>query len=447
MAINIIDQPASDDLVAAYRPILFLLDANQLPNNTGAAPVVYADIYFDGVYYSSLSVTDYDPLVVWIFAFNFYTIDIQDKVQEYLKSKFARMYEQTDGDMERLDYFSCQVVVKFREGYVDTNGFTQTYGTAPVQGTKTSAPVAGTGTATSVTFYATNSGLTHEDNPDFLLHLAEYKDPFQTTQQLSHRPNYMTYIEKIVGGGKYNVTKFDDDFIFWFQDNTAAPLPYYLSVIGKYKNGTTFNTWPSMQPLYNPSSPLPNKVYSFNAGIPNLRKLFAYVQWDNVVEYEVFVFDVFFQAARQYYYVTQQCQDEYKRVFFLNSLGTWDGINVECIKEINKTSSEQYQAAGRTYWDGTTSKAIQGVTRMQPKQSDLFEATCKYYSEKDMYWLKELLATPRAYIQWSAPGQPKSLLPITIEDIDTPTLKTEDRYEYVVTLKFRLSNERINLRN
>lgn len=448
MAITILTQPAANGIVAAYRPIQFLLNATQSP--TGPAiptPVIYADIYFDGVYYSSLSVTDYDPLVTWLFSLYLYTIDIQDKVQEYLKSKFVRMYEQGNGgkgDMESFDYYSCSIQVKFREGYVDSNGFTQIYGTAPVQGTKTSAPTSGTGTATSNTFYGLNATLTHEDNPDLALHLQEYQDPFQTTYGLSHRPNYMSYINKTIGGGKYWICKEDDDYLFWFANGSTPP--WLVSVIVKYKNGTTATV---STPSYPTPTTTPNgyKVYSFNAGIPNLRTMFTTIAWDNVVEYELFVYYVFFQATRQYYYVKQSCCDEHKRIFFLNSLGAWDGLNVEYVKEINKTQSENYQAVGRTIWDGNTSKAFHSVSRSQPKQNDLYEAQCKDYDEKDMYWIKELLGSPRAYIQWSAPGQPKSLLPIVIEDMETTTLKTDDRYEYLLTFKFRLSNERITLRN
>lgn len=165
MSVNILSQPSTNSLVAAYRPIEFWLDCNQSPNNTGPAPIVMADIYFDGVYYASMSSTDYDPA----FSFYFFIFDIQDKAQEYLNSNFQRMYENTQGDMEDRtnERYSCSARVKFRESYEDADGFTQFYGIAPVQGTKWTAPVSGSSeTAVSNTFHILNATLAFEDNLD-----------------------------------------------------------------------------------------------------------------------------------------------------------------------------------------------------------------------------------------------------------------------------------------
>lgn len=447
MGVIINIQPAANSIVAAYRPIRFLLTCNQMPNNGDPSPVVMADIYFDGAYYASISVTDYDPLVFWVFLFNYYTIDIQDKVQEYLNSKFARMYENTQGDMENVlnEHFSCSIQVKFREGYIDADGFTQFYGTAPVQGTKFTAPVAGTGTATSNIFYGINASLTHEDNPDLGLHLNTFKDPFQTTYGLSHRPNFMTAINKTVAGGKYFICREDRDFIFWFANNSTPP--WGVQVIGKYKDGATFNTGYVGNNYPPPTNPaLPYKVYSFDAGIPNLRNMFGGVQWDNVIEYEVFVVHYLFQATRQYYYVNQGCCDEHDRIFFLNNLGAYDGINFSYKQEINKTNSDRWQSSPPSIW-APVSKSYNGTNRMQPKQNDFYEVFCIVYDEKDMNWIKELLGTPRAYLQWKGvQGQNDGLIPIVIEDSEIVTLKNKDRYEYIINLKYSMSNERINLR-
>lgn len=449
MSVNIITQPAANSVVAAYRPIRFLLDANQLPTGSGPAVVVMADVYLDGVYYSSVSVTDYSPLVIFLFSFYFFEIDIQDKIQEYLTSKFARMYEATNGDMEdktMLENFSCSVQVKFREGYVDTNGFTQMYATAPVQGTKFTAPVAGTGTATSNTFYALNATLTHEDNPNLGLHLDSFKDPFQATYPLSHRPNFMPSIGKRIGNGKYFVCKEDRDFMFWFS-NAYDSTTWYVSVSGKYANGTTFTTTAKAYPTPT-TTPATYRVYSFDAGIPNLRNMFATPAWDDVVEYEVFVFAFMFQAARQYYYVKRNgCCSERVRIFFLNNLGTFDAINFEAISEVNKTTSDLFQY-GQPGAFASYLKTQPGLSRLQPKQNDFYEAQTVDYYEKDMSWIKELLGTPRAYIQWTGTqGQTSSLVPIKIEDTELQTLKVNDRYEYNVKIKYSLSNERINIRN
>jgi hypothetical protein len=448
MAIYLYQQPASNTLVAAYRPIVFSFLGSQQPNNSDACPVIMVDVYINGKYSSSISVTDYEKYSFFGGFIFTYAVDIQDKIQEVLNSNFARLYENTSGDMENStnETFSCSVQVMFREGYVDASGFTQFYGTAPIQGTKFTLPIAGIGTATSNVFYALNATLQHEDNQNLGLHLDTVKDPFQTTYALSHRPNFMTYINKTIGGGKYFICSNDNDYIFCFSNNNT-PSPWYMQVIGKYKNGTTFNTWPQI--VNYPTTTTPSagyKVYSFNAGIPNLRNVFGGVKWNDVVEYEVFVFALFFQAMRQYYYVNQcGCCDDHTRIFFLNNLGTYDGINFEYKQEISKTESTQYQSSLPAVMSG---KSATGLNRYQPKQNEFCEVQCKCYGEADMNFIKELLGTPRAYLQWEGTqGQSKSLLPILIEDSEIVTLKNKDAYEYIITIKYRMSNERINLRN
>jgi hypothetical protein len=448
MAVGIWVQPGANSVVAAYRPITFLISANQMPNNGNASPVVVADLYFDGLYYSSLSVTDFEPSYFFWFWIYFYSIDIQDKVQEYLKSHFARMYQETKGDMDNgRDRYSCSVQVQFREGFIDANGFTQMYGTAPVQGTKFTAPVAGTGTISSNTFYALNATLQHSDNHDLTAHLNEFKDPFQSTLPLSHRPNFISNIGKRIAGGKYYVCKNDRDFIFVFGNGNAPPT-WYISLQVKYKNGTSQNGGIVLYPNTTVAAN-PYKVFSLDSGVPNMTALFSNINWNNVVEYEVFVGAPFFQSFRQYYYVDQcGCCDEYVRIFFMNNLGTYDGINFEYNTEQNKTQSSSWRSSNSIYSVLNPSKAESGNNRMQVTQSDLYEAQCKCYGEEDMNWIKELLGTPRAYIQWNGgQGVPAGLLPIIIEDGEIRTLKTNDRYEYIINIKYRLANERINLRN
>lgn len=447
MAINLMSQPAADSINAAYKPIQFLLEVNQLPTGPATpAPVVYADLYFDGVYYSSISVTDYEVLAIWIFVFNLYTFDIQDKVQEYLKSRFERMYESTDGDIDNFDAYSCSVRVEFRESYVDGNGFVQTYGTTPVQGTKYTAPVSGAGTVASNTFYVLNATLRHEDAPDLSTHLAGYKEPFQTTHALSHRPNNIPSAGFRVGEGKYYVCAEDNDFIFAFMEPTT-PLPpnWLVGVYVTYRNGTTANQINISFPTLTATA-ASKKVYSFNAGIPHLRTITSTINWSEVAEYEVIVYNVFFQAMRQRYVVKRGgCCDERVRIFFLNNLGTYDAINFEAKREVNKTAAESWQR-GRSYWDGTT-KALYSGVRMQVQQNDFYTVQCNDYGEKDMEWIKELLGSPRTYLQWKGvQGQADSLVPIVIEDSEVETLKVNERFEYVITLKYRMSNEKINLR-
>lgn len=438
MAITITEQPTSGTLVAAYRPIKFVLIADQQPLNVGACPVIMADVYLNGLYYASFSVTDYE-IVVAFFTYYYYTFDIQDKLQEYLDLYFARMYEQTKGDMENQidETFSARVQVKFREGYIDANGFTKFYGTAPVMGTKYTAPVAGTGTVTSNIFYCIAASLKHLDNMDLPTHLTYYKEAFQATYQLSHRPNNNAGLT--VGGGKYYISRQDNDFVFCFSNGYSATT-WLVGVAGTYRNGTTFTS--AFKPYTLTVSPQINKVYSINGGIAALMQYIPYIDWANVIEYEVFVFDFFFQAMRQKYYIIDCC--ERVRLFFRNKLGTWDGISFEYAEETTTTESTKYQ---KSLPLTLTTKAARGTSRMQPTQGEVVTVQCKEYGEKDQDWIKELLDTPVAYVQWAGgQGQGYGLLPVNILDSEIKTLKNGDRYEYLLILKYEISNRTPSLR-
>lgn len=446
MAVALLTYPDPSDVRFAYRPIVFQVVANQQPASSAATPIIFADVYFDNVYYGSISSTDYEIVTFWIFTFYIYTFDIQDMVQEYLNSNFARVFEYSGlGDQEdpASEKYSTKVRVEFREGYLDADGFTQLYGTAPVKGTKYTAPSSGTGTEVSPDFYVINGTVRHRDNFFPLQHFPDYMDPFQAgmSLQLTHRPNYIAFANKTIGGGKYYVTKNDDDFLFWFSYGYVPT--WYVSVVVKYKNGSSFTpayiTYPATT-----TTAQSFRVYWINGGIPFLRLKFPTVQWDNVVEYELFVFAPFLQLARQTYTIENNC--ERIRLFFRNGPGAYDGINFEYVEEMTKVE------AGRVLYstpliETNGVKVGGGTARLQASQSETFTAQCKQYTEKDQEWLKELFQSPRAYIQSDqVQGTPRALLPVIIENAEFKTLKNDGRYEYLTVIKFSLSNETIPAR-
>ena len=441
MAVTIATQPASNELKVAYRPINLIIRADQLPTGASApCPAVIADIYLNGVYYSSQSVTDYTMQTTPFTAY-LYTFDIQDKVQEYLNSAFHRLHLRT-ADMEAAatERFVTTVQVQFRESFIDTDGFTRFYGTAPIAGTLYTAPVAGTATISSNTFHVLNASLKHEDNQTPATHLASWKESFQQTLQLSHRPNKMG--SNIFGGGQYFVSIFDDDYIWWY-GNSYTPAPWQITLNVRYRDGSTASFGPITYPT--PSTTANGyKVYMINGGINGMRRLVPGVRWFDVAEYEVIVGAFAFQAARQYYHVVQVPETDRVRMFFLNNLGVYDGITLHNVVEITKAESSTWQSALPALG---ANKSYAGLNRFQPKQNDFFEGENDQYSEKDMPWLKELIGSPRAYVQLKGvDGQADSIMPVIIEDAEMVPRKYSDRFTYSVKIKYRLSNERINLR-
>jgi len=192
--ISIPQQPTSNSLHAAYRPVVLRCTAqHSLPLSPTAfvPPVVYCDIYFNNVFYKTLTKTQ--PINKPDFATGIpalYEFDIQDAAQEYLRTELApngasNIYETTT---EMLNaYCKCR-----SSGY-NTNGFIIAEDTAPIQGTGAKPPVAGTGTQSN-TFFMLNMRLQHEHHQDLTTHLGYVKSntngAWSTTDAYpaSHRP-------------------------------------------------------------------------------------------------------------------------------------------------------------------------------------------------------------------------------------------------------------------
>ncbi len=177
-----ISQPIADSFYAAYRPIPLRVSATANSGGGFVPPVVYCDIYFNDVFYKTLSKTQYTSLggsnSEWLF-------DIQDAAQEYLQKYIAPIAQSFIEDVTPI---ICTAYCKFRCSGFDANGFILADGTAPIQATSSSDAVAGTG-STSNTFYIINSTLQHKDAQDLATHLNAYKTGTWATDvyPLSHR--------------------------------------------------------------------------------------------------------------------------------------------------------------------------------------------------------------------------------------------------------------------
>lgn len=177
-------QPATSQLIAAYRPIIFQVQATR---TDGAAqpPYVSCDIYIGDVYYKSVLRTAPETLTSEYSIFQF---DISDALQEYLQPDLATL---NNNDVLQAVHTSGKVFCRFRSSGLDSDGFTVEEGTRPVQGTKFTDPVAGTGTQSN-TFFVVNSALQHEDNQNLATHLTAYKtgEWANNAFPLTHRNRY-----------------------------------------------------------------------------------------------------------------------------------------------------------------------------------------------------------------------------------------------------------------
>lgn len=177
-------QPATGQLIAAYRPIVFKVQATATGGGV-TPPFVVCDIYLADVYYKSLIRTAPESIASTYSVFQF---DISDALQEYMQADLATI---NNNNLLKAPHSSAKVFCRFRSSDVDGNGFTIEEATAPVQGTKFESPVSGTGTQSN-TFFAINSALQHEDNQNLALHLATYKQGTWAANAfpLTHRNRY-----------------------------------------------------------------------------------------------------------------------------------------------------------------------------------------------------------------------------------------------------------------
>lgn len=186
MPINaIISQPIPDDIQAAYRPVVLRVSANKTGGDP-VPPVVYCDIYFNGVFYKTLSKTIFSKKNIVDTEWEF---DIQDAAQEYLRKTLG---QNGGGQILTVPFILSRTFCKFRSSGVDGNGFIAPEGTAPIQGSVGIDPVDGTGTVSN-DFFVVNATLQHEDNQSLPIHLNSFKKGTwaNKTWPLSHRPeNY-----------------------------------------------------------------------------------------------------------------------------------------------------------------------------------------------------------------------------------------------------------------
>jgi hypothetical protein len=181
--ISIINQPDINDLKAAYRPIVFTVRASRTDGNAHP-PVVYCDIYVNGIYYKSTPKTQYTVLNSTDSDWQF---DISNPMQEVLKTFLA-----TNGGSAIVEGTNVMALVycKFRSSGYNADGFITPEGTAPIQGTGSVDAVAGTGTQSN-SFYVPNVVLQHEQNQNLKAHLNFYKNGTWSADvyPLTHRKN------------------------------------------------------------------------------------------------------------------------------------------------------------------------------------------------------------------------------------------------------------------
>lgn len=188
-------------------------------------------------------------------------------------------------------------------------------------------------------------------------------------------------------------------------------------------------------------------TFQLPAGPKNLETLFPGVDFTQVEEYQLQVKEHGEETViltTPVYKRACCCNDDTIRLFFVNYLGGIDAVNFRRITEETETVSSSWNKPNvypLAKWDG-------GKQRFNVTSNETIIAENNCYQEEDQDWLKELVATPNAWIQWTGvQNQPDDYIPVVIRDGKFLTRKTEGRYEYVLQIQFDFANENIILRN
>ena len=201
---NIISEPNNiANVHAAYRPIIFDVQ------NTNEPPIVYCDVYFNGIYYKTLAKTTSEYMDV-------YRFDISDACQEFLTSKLPKINGKTI--VAGTHYLECYC--RFRGSVIDSEGFISQELPRPIQSTSLNEAVDGGGLQ-SGSFFVLNAVLQHENNQNLVEHLKSFHNYGNNTLVLSHRPE------------KYKLCLGDSDFISVFSASKVSRITIKI----KKKNG------------------------------------------------------------------------------------------------------------------------------------------------------------------------------------------------------------------
>jgi len=183
------------------------------------------------------------------------------------------------------------------------------------------------------------------------------------------------------------------------------------------------------------------------AGPKNLQAIFPDVDFTKVDEYHIQLKNKVDGSvvATTNTYQRACCENEDTcRLFFVNYLGAIDGVNGKRIKEDLEVKSSKWKkplAYPLNKWDG-------GLQRSNVISNESQIIEIGGYDEEDQEWLKELLATPNAWLQWTGTqGQFDNYIPVIISDGKFVTRKEEERYAYFLQLEIEFSNDNIIIRN
>lgn len=463
--ISSVTRPAHDAILSAYRTIPCSCTAN----NTGTPAIqAYCDVYFDGVYYNT--VMNINPIYDGggNATFNF---DIQQSAQTYLHTNIPvnGTGVVTACPNQRT---SCQV--RFRLGWLDTDGILQQTTPIPQQATANTPAVSGGGTPDPFdpddAFYILNASLQQRSLPYLSSERYLVKGLQYYTNKLLEYGSMASGVDSYfyILTHQFSEKMALNDFgvlRFYFSKTIHQPdsvdLTYCVTLYDGNKHVTGqyfFDTYTFNQDM----------VYNIRTGISDINNISPIIAWENYAYYTVSLWpnDGFTlpYICSPMYQITGQGATRTK-VFFVNYLGGIDSMTFLMREESHKAVSKERE---QFLQEDIEFAATRRMALTSNESNDAYGA----FTEQEMQVFKELLDAPLAWIMWRTDelyfGLPAisynqiygqnylyehdgednqtKFLAIKIEDTEQNTYKVDNRYIYRPKITYKLAQRNILLR-
>lgn len=183
------------------------------------------------------------------------------------------------------------------------------------------------------------------------------------------------------------------------------------------------------------------QAYDIPNGPKNLATIFPGVDFTQVAEY--YITGTGFSTTINVL-DGECCEDKY-RIHFQNYLGRIDAINFKLLKEQQEVKSDTFTRPT----DLVLVRPKHGSNKIGVHAGDVFWLTTSDYDESAKEWLKELLSSPKVWIEEleNVDGDTPSYIPVIIIDDTFEVVFEEDRFLYSFNIKVKLSHEKIIIRN
>lgn len=187
------------------------------------------------------------------------------------------------------------------------------------------------------------------------------------------------------------------------------------------------------------------------AGPLNLATLFPAIDFRQVSEYYLTLVDQNGGSDTEGTILTSPvyrksccCSDDTLVLFYVNYLGQVDRIHLKKLEELTEVDSKQWKKSLQyplAKYDG-------GLQRYAVSSNETITGENTCFDETDQDYLKELLATPNAWVQWTGTqGQDNDYLPVIVKDGKFVTRKSTERYNYALQIEFTFANDNHTVRN